>query len=481
VALHVIDQPTANRSTACALSDARDDQLAFQLFAVTTGIAALVLFSERRFTPELHRGFIPMSVAVPVCLAVLMVWRPSSVPVFLAFWLTNTYYLLLGFPENNTNQTLTFFVGLAVLGAAVGQIARAGTFRLSGAKLFADFSPAARLSVVALYFWTIWHKLNTDFVNPDVSCAARLSADMLEGFGFQHFPPPLAAPAVGLTLLAEALLPVGLFCKRTQRLTALFGLLFHWLLGVAGFYGFSATMMSLLTLFLAPSAGRAFSGYAAHIRINRSWLVVYVGSLLASEIILRVGASGPGKAWWLALPLVFAVIWYVNRSDAQSAFDTPEPIWRLLLRPRVLYLVPLALFLNGASPFVGYKTEYSYAMYSNLRTEGGKTNHLLWKTPLRLADYQTDLVEVMKGSEPALYRRLGGRPVTRYELTSTLWLLTRDEKRGPIRLIVESNGQRQIYESADTDPDLMKQPTFLERKLLRFRRIVEAEPGRCEH
>src|SRR5690606_10814950 len=62
------------------------------------------------------------------------------------------------------------------------------------------------------------------------------------------------------------------------------------------------------------------------------------------------------------------------------------------------------------------KTENSFSMYSNLRTEGGRTNHMIIHTPLLWADYQTDLVYVLNSSDGD-FKEFAERPnpITYYE------------------------------------------------------------------
>ena len=40
-------------------------------------------------------------------------------------------------------------------------------------------------------------------------------------------------------------------------------------------------------------------------------------------------------------------------------------------------------------------------MFSNLHTEGGQTNHLLFSSPPYLFDYQQDVVQIIATSSPA--------------------------------------------------------------------------------
>lgn len=426
-----------------------------------------------------------MPIVVPVCLGAAMAFKPSSIRIALGFWITNTYFMLLGFPTINTNQTVQFFVGCTVLGAALGLKLRAPRESLTVERWFERFAPALRLCVVVLYFWTIVHKLNADFFRPNVSCASHLTAGLLRRLHISVTQNDVALTGIAATVLAEAALPLGLLFKRTQGPTALFALVFHWILGITGFYGFSSTMMSLLPLFCFPVAGEVFSGYRGREWFNRLALVGYIALLLFAKYALSLSTGWVGNRLWTLLPLPVVVLYWVNRGSrsfldlaGRATWETLVPV-RLLARPRPLYLVPLLLFFNGASPYLGWKTEYSYAMYSNLRTEGGRTNHLFLPV-ISLFDYQTDLVEVLPGSDATLLKELPHR-APRYKLQTLVWALKSDHQREDVKLVARDGDQLVELGAAELDPRYCRRPTFLEARLLSFRSIVEAKPGVCPH
>jgi len=470
----------AEPETGSGASQEAEDQRYYELFVAIFGVAFLIFYAERDFTTEVVAGPLPMTMAVPGLFAVAMALFPSRVPLFLGFFLSYTYLLALSFPNNNTNQTLTFFVGLGVLGSAAACAIEKRSFDVSGAELFRRFQPVLQLCVVALYFFTIWHKLNFDFVDPEVSCSRRLSARLFLYFGGK-IPDILGPAAVALTILAETALPVGLAFRRTQVWTALFGLGFHYLLGLAGFYGFSVTMMALLPLFIMPTLARAVSGYTRphRVTINRLSVLAYVGLMLVAK------ARNVHTGWvtghlFVAVPIAVGALLWLNWGKP-GKLEPGRSVGDALRQPTWLWLVPGLVVLNGLSPFLGFKTEYSYAMYSNLRTEGGKSNHLIWRRPLALFGYQTDLVRVLPGSDAELDKALGGRPVTRYELTSLLWGLVKEKGRRDIALVLEDGGRTRTTARAEAEADLVVEPGYWEKTLLKFRKIVPPEKGHCAH
>lgn len=83
----------------------------------------------------------------------------------------------------------------------------------------------------------------------------------------------------------------------------------------------------------------------------------------------------------------------------------------------VLLAGVLLLIVNGLSPYLGLKTDSSFEMFSNLRTEPGAWNHLLVPETARLFGYQDQLVRVVASNDPALLARgAGGTQLVRFEL-----------------------------------------------------------------
>ncbi|HYV97733.1 MAG TPA: hypothetical protein VE967_09785 [Gemmatimonadaceae bacterium] len=463
-----------------------DDQLAFQVFTALVGIATLVLAMERAFLP--HRGIL---TAVPAAVAVVMLWKPSDTRIVLAFWVSYAACLFAGLPENNTNQTLLLFLSLGMLVSAAQVAGR--TRQLSGADWYRASAPVLRMCLVILYAWATFDKLNTDFLNPAVSCARALTSQMLGRFFVHPSADLYAAPSVALTILAEGGLAIGLLFRRTRRVTALFGMVFHWFLGFAGYWGFSATMMAGLSLFLFPAAARALDGHDgrspfgpfSRVAFNRAMLVAFVCAVLLAKFAFGVDPNWLGLKVWYFIPPIAAILFWNNRAPAFDWRDTGNepPVWWDIAHPRAIYLIALVHFANGLSPYLGYKTEYSYAMYSNLRTEGGTTNHVLWKTPLPLAHYQTDLVTVVATSDTVLLELPDGTRsnlMPRYVLQQRVQRLASAGRANILVVYTDSAGRHEIG-AAEKDAGLMTAPSFVERKLLRFRSIGPAKAGQCEH
>jgi hypothetical protein len=427
-------------------------------------------------------------------LAVIVLFWPSSRTAFLMLAVAETLSVLLALPSTNTNRLFHLFIFGTIASTGFYALARNGFRRLDSGAWLELFQPLLRLELVIVYGLAAWHKLNFDFFNPQVSCAVVL----YENAPFFNLHASSEALRWGLilaTILTEASLPVLLSFRRTRNFAVCYGVLFHISLGLSEFYAFSVTMISLLFLFTPDD----FCDVAADFLGSRSRLikmVVIVGALAIIVIILglNVATFGPsladvrqirgfksglnmiwGKAsywsgYWL-LPLylgpvaLFVWLWYRQPDSFQTATHTYRPI------PAIFWVIPALLIFDGINPYLGLKTDTAFAMYSNLRSEGGTTNHLIWRHPLALGNYQEDLVQVLHSNDPPLILTAQrGWPIPFFDLRRRISYLAHTGTKN-ISVTYVRNGQTIHLDTAETDPELSTRPSLLERKLLLFRAI----------
>jgi hypothetical protein len=147
----------------------------------------------------------------------------------------------------------------------------------------------------------------------------------------------------------------------------------------------------------------------------------------------------------------------------------------LVSKPVWLMAVPVLFFANGLSPYLGLKTESSVAMYSNLQTEAGATNHLIAGQLPFAFGYQNDIVRPISSNSPAFdAAHVGqGKAMVRYEfdrvLAQTPGLLVRFEHDGITR--TNDASWRNSYSNANA----------FERKFLMFKPVDFNRPKRCTH
>ena len=249
------------------MSSSQSHSAAFSIFSLLWAIAALlhiiwdtVLLHNAPFTTV---G--PLSEIVLACAAAAVLHRPSSVRRLLILAVVQVLQVGYQLPYTPNHWLLTGFVNLTILCAALSLKARVWRSPLRSAELYRTFAPSVRLTVIIFYFFTFFHKLNADFLDPSSSCAVTFIGHITDFFSLPSLP-TLASLAIFVTLGVEGLLPIGLALPRLRLPAVLLGAGFHFLLAldiVKMFYNFSSVMVALLWVFVPPAAA------ASLVRVRR--------------------------------------------------------------------------------------------------------------------------------------------------------------------------------------------------------------------
>jgi hypothetical protein len=347
-----------------------------------------------------------------------------------------------------------------------------------------------------LYFFGVLHKLNRDYFDPDVSCAVATFEAVASGW--------LEAAAVarpGLliagSLLVETAVPCLMVFGRTRRLGIALGAAFHGFLGLR-FYAFSTGLLALYALFVPAAlwerstqriaALRARSGLAALVLSpavpTALALALVAGFSVSGSVVRETAEWSPlptgalpllGAAWTLLVLVPLAGL-LLPRGLAAS-FAGPAP-GRVARAPWLLAF-PLLLLFHGFSPYLGLRTVPAFSMFSNLRTEGGLTNH--WFMPdraLRVAGFQEDLVTVLDARDEEL-RRFARRPRrTFYDFKRRIQRMAAQD-RHDIAVAFRRGTTARRLERAEADPELMAPIPWWQRKWLKFRPVPISTQREC--
>ncbi|MCM1981719.1 hypothetical protein [Lyngbya confervoides] len=221
-------------------------------------------------------------------------------------------------------------------------------------------------------------------------------------------PAVLVISTAVMIILWECLGAAGLCVPRAQLYVVVFSWLMHLILSLIGFVDFSSFATALLFTFIpAPYSQRLLKSQPISLlnwRIHRIHLYVLL-TLLDGGImgihhqiqplfayhrvvsgLLFIGAS---------LQLFWPVLQILVQTEAPPAWQG-VPLWNART-PKFLLIFSLVLIVFGLSPYLGLRTAGTFTMFSNLRTEGPRSNHLLLATnPLKVWGYQEDLVKVLE-------------------------------------------------------------------------------------
>ena len=305
-------------------------------------------------------------------------------------------------PFISNHWLFTGLVNLTLL-QAYARLAWAGrTFAVEPGVLYRTFAPIVRLELIILYFFAVFHKLNADFLDPQTSCAVHFYAAQLQSLPFAL----AGAIPIYLTLAIETAIPLLLCWAPSRNAGILLGLLFHAAVGfnpISEFYNFSSMIFALLFLFaslrldtgwpirrLLESARWEDMTFSGKSFLAVGAVVVGLGLLVALNNLVAAPVELVLPLWGLySTGLILLFVLLPKAPPARPAFS---------FRPWPVLLVPLLTGLNGCSPYLGLKTETAFAMYSNLRTEGGQSNHLLVPVGVQLFGFQRDLIEIKDSS-----------------------------------------------------------------------------------
>ena len=411
-----------------------------KVFALLYAVAVLLHIA---WLPVLHLR--PTFDALPfwllsglVLAAVAVIHRPASVGRLLGLAIVQLLDVAYYLPVVPNHWLLTGIVSLAILGAATAGALRGGLAGLQFGALYQTLTPPVRLSAVIFYFFTFFHKLNTDFLNPEVSCAARFFEGVVSPFPALSALPGMGAAVIGATLTAELFVAVGIAIPRWRAAACLLGAGFHLVLALDAahvFYNFSAVMFAVLWVCLPASRAARLARQPATGRFGRFHflggyaLIVGLAWWFPAEAG-RVTAFGFSGLWvGLAITLLSRA-GLLGRCNVLSfaralrkSSSRPTPLAAIEGRPArryagVLLLVPALVALNGLSPYLGLKTRTAWQMYSNLNLEAAASNHYLIPYSLDVGGFLADSVRILATSDPALDAEYvqTGRRITWFEL-----------------------------------------------------------------
>jgi hypothetical protein len=427
---------------------------------------------------------------------VLLLLYPDRVWAIATFALAHAALLVMKLPAAANHSVVALLVDLCLLIGCIHALG-GGPAASRGRRLWAAVRGPIQATVAAVYGFALLHKLNSSFFDPDVSCAVSQLAKLFRVHGLHDWPtdPSILGFNIHFTLLAEAAILVLLLWPRFTHIGALVGLLFHIGVAWARFFDF-ATVVFALYLFFLP-----WEGIERNMRRIPRWagscFVACLVALAAISFYFHGIRGDPvifdGPRWSLEADTLICVAWTLMILPILlPIFSRREatPGDRRWTGAPLAWLIPAIALLNGATSYLGLKTVANYSMFSNLRTEGGRTNHFLIP-PGRffIADYQNDLarvavVERVRPDRWPWWVRLTGRHNARWRAEVPGARVPFMEVRRILQawnvigveaasIVYERRGRWRDVADAFADPELMQPLSFWERRLLAFRAVQE--------
>jgi hypothetical protein len=400
-------------------------------------------------------------------LAFVVLLRQLGVAALALLCATQVVQVALLLPEVPNHRIILAAASLAFLSAA---------FRGVRASVLDEFVPVARAIVVTVYLFAFFAKLNWDFLDPASSCAAQFYVSAARWWVLLPDAALAREGAMFGTLAVEVFLPLALCWRRSCRAAVVIGLVFHFMLALDATHNlinFSAVMSALLVLFLP----RAFLGSLGRaLDPSRSLRTMLAGGLLAVLLSGLLAATN-----WSAYAIVYLWTRQLVWSSCAVMLTGAAAFWRVEeegpwrrpgLSPASLAILGL-MILNGLGPYLGLKTRAAFDMYSNLRLEADRSNHLIVPRSLDVLGLLRDRVKILETSDPTLREKYAepGYEIVYFELASRL-AESRDVRARYVR-----NGEEREYDARRGD--LLDAPSFWRRKFLVFRPLGERSRAQC--
>jgi hypothetical protein len=508
-------------------------------FAVFGALYMTALFlepAEKWYYPAFTTALLLLGVAL-----VAAGLTRRTLPLFLVA--ATAHFLLVEFPDVANHVNVEIYVSLLLMVGIAYSLVRRERFPTDD-DCFELVRPVLQASMILIYALAGFDKLNTDFINPEVSCVGSMIQDLtrvakghalgvpyaallvvgvglavvalvLTRRGDRAVPPTVKAGALGLVLLlgvlATALAPripsstapvavmmmagvvilwefVGgllLGVPRFQGPLLAFSWMMHATLSLIGFVHFGALAFAMLFTFVP---GRYLDLMTGHLRVSIVGRTIpRVHAYLGVSVLAGICSGLGGRLVAAALFNIGVLIltWPMLRELVAQA---PRPIWpgvslRNGLTPLWMFGFPVLLLLHGLTSYVGLRTAGNFSMFSNLRTEGPRSNHLLLAgNPLKVWEYQEDLVRLIRIDDSLAatgfdYKPLQGYQLPVVEFRKWIYAWTKAGKTIPITL--EYRGQVHSTENIVNDPRWRTSARDWEMRLMDFRVVQPDGANRC--
>ena len=367
--------------------------------------------------------------------AILLLFKPDSARLLWLVMLASTISTVVQAPVHSNHTMVRSAVLVGYWASFLFAMARGTPW----SAIFANFTVAGRGVLLVMYVFGIFHKINADFLNPETSCAVALWQQMPEPLSRLDGPLIHYATIYG-TFAVEGAIVLMLLLPRLRHWGVVGGILFHLLIALsdyAMYISFTVLSIALHTLFLSDGgAGRIVASRGMRMLRVRRFDLVYgvIGLLLIAGLVLAAAAEEYSLVTVIALPFVLPFVLLVVR-HGRSTQPHPSHSGQRSNRPAVVIgaVATTLFFANCAMPYLGLKSAQAVNMFSNLRLEGGVSNHLILPHPPGPFGYLEDVAVIEHGGGNGRlewYRRgfqPRPQPVSRHALDDGRWLEPREE------------------------------------------------------
>ena len=247
------------------------------------------------------------------------------------------------------------------------------------------------------YIAAVFHKLNRSFLQSRTSCAVLLvSHYFIQRWNIKLRAAPFVTWFIILVpLCIECVCPLAMLSGIGIKWALLLSIILAIAFGALGHCHFSTIMLAGISSFIVVQQNPHVVGIcysivagAALCGIIGNTVGYWPKALAITNYVLCGGISG-----WITYSIFFARI----------SNNSMKVVWST--HPVIVLVLLLVYAFNALSPYIGLKTGFSLAMFSNWHP--GATDHLIVRKPLRLLviRYVTN-IRILPGSATSTEREL---------------------------------------------------------------------------
>jgi len=452
------------------------DKLGF--FSIVIHIYYSVVWSVSYYTGSIlfiKNFFIPQAL---LGLSLLGFLNPrSNFLLLINSFLFATLYIYSS-PVSSNNKTTAFFLSILIIFSILKTFIFRKSISFDRNKIFHLIQGPGKLILVFMYFFGIYHKLNTDFFNPGVSCAVELSKPFTSIIGLEDNTTLNWIP-IYLTLFVETIAMVGLIFKRYRKLGLAVSIPFHIVIGFTGyaFYmDFSTIVLAMYSLNINNDSLERIRDFYER-RFKLYWIKKTISLIplgFALGLFIYVTILCQGVCSYRSFMPIFAFYSIPISLILMFSKNVKKEGWKKS-KSGLLFLIPIVFFLNGLSPYLGLKTESSISMYSNLYVEGRTTNHFFHGVLPGFWNYSDEVITVIDSNNNKLRE---GESFIRYDFDRRLSNLRN------VEITVQSNLKstpQQISTNEANWNNTYDEAHWLMKKYLIFKPIDLKRPKVCDH
>lgn len=507
----------------------------FSTFALLYMTALYLELAERWRYPG-------VTAAVLVIASLLVATRITRARFMMFLAAITAHFLLVQFPDVANHVNVAIYANVLMMAGIGYSLAHRSRYPTDD-DAFELLRPLLQLSMILVYALAGFHKLNRDFFDPSVSCVGDLVSDLARmvgsrvvgiptrlvlltgllvlahavlsarrgerpgpgpraavlggvlvaavlayGIGSALPPGALSAAVVGMSVLVIVWELAGgplLAVARLQAPILAFSWSMHATLVLIGFVDFGAFALAMLFTFVPRAYAERLS---APVRLPGADRPLPRPALYFGICVMAGLAAGLNRRLLGAILFEIAamvLIWPIVSSALKPG---PRPAWSGVpisgaRTPAWMFGFPVLLVLHGFTSYLGLRTAGNFSMFSNLRTEGPVSNHLLLSgNPLKRWSYQEDVVRFIAIDDRQArigyqYQPLQGQALPVVEFRKLIRAWTRAGATVPMRF--EYRGQVYAADDIVRHPEWRFRGTDWEMRLLDFRAIQPEGPNAC--